>query len=132
MMLIEPKTYQGRTRTFVKDPDSVVANDGRVEYTLFEIESSSLQPIDGRTLQAVSDVYRTRARYQFWTETPISTLEQGTNQISDQILIEGEWYGVFSMKDWIRTSFLPHYHCIAVREDQNNTIKQIPGGGNYG
>lgn len=132
MTLIEPKTYQGRTRTFVHNPNSVVANDGEVVYMPFEIKSCSLQPIDGRTLQTVNDLYRTRARYEFWTETPISILEQGTDKISDQILIDDEWYGVFSMKDWIRTSFLPHYHCIVVREDQNNTLKQTPGGGNYG
>lgn len=132
MTLIEPETYQGRKRVFVKDPNSIVANEGKIEYQEFIITACSLQPLDGRTLQTVQEVYRTRARYEFWTETPIATLEQGTNQISDQIFIDGEWYGVFSMMDWVRTSFLPHYHCVVVREDQNNTRKQDFGGGNYG
>lgn len=134
MTLIEPKTYIGRHRNYVKTGNSIFGNKGtEVQYELFDIEYTSLQPIDGHTLQALPEGYRARASYQFWTQTPILGLEQNTSQLPDQIEIDGEWYSVYNFKDWTRTSFLIHHHCVAIREDTNNSLNENDSlGGNYG
>lgn len=134
MTLIEPLTYLGRHRTYVKGEGTIFQNQGaHVEYEMFEIQYTSVQPIDGRTLQALPEGYRERAIYQFWTETPIRGLEQDTDQLPDQIQIDGEWYSVYNFKDWTRTTFLVHHHCVAVREDTNNSMDEDNiTGGNFG
>jgi hypothetical protein len=134
MTLIEPKSYVGRHRKYVNSGDSIFGNKATtVEYTMFNIAYTSVQPIDGHTLQALPEGYRSRAIYQFWTETPISGLEENTNQLSDQIEIDGQWYSVYNFKDWNRTSFLLHYHCVAVKEVTNNSRDQTnTEGGDFG
>lgn len=134
LTLIEPKTYLGRHRNYVKSGDSIFQNSGTtVEYDMFDIEYTSVQPIDGHTLQALPEGYRSKASYQFWTETPIKGLEQDTDQLPDQIEIDGEWYSVYNFKDWTRTSFLIHHHCVAIREDTNNSRDETNRvGGNFG
>lgn len=134
LTLIELKSYIGRRRSYSYSPDSIFKNkSGVVNYEQFEIEDTSLQPIDGHTLQALAEGYRSRAAYQFWTKTPIRGLEQNTEELSDQILINGEWYSVYNFKDWVRTSFLSHYHCVAIREEVNNSRDQSNiSGGNFG
>lgn len=87
---------------------------------LFTIESSSLQPLNGKTLQALPEGYRSKAQYQFWTKTEILGLEQGTDRLPDQIEIGGSWFSVYNLRDWTRTSFLAHYHCVAIKEKEGN------------
>lgn len=133
MMLLDLTEYQGRRRVMTLDPDSPIANMGSsIVYEDFTIQASSVQPISGKTLQAMPEGYRTKAQYSFWTKTPIQGLEQGTNKLPDEILIDGTWYSVYALKDWTRTSFLIHSHCIAIRDDQNNTYSYGVEGGNYG
>lgn len=133
LTLIELKPYQGRHRIYVKNGTSVIQNmDNTVDYTPFIIEASSIQPLNGRTLQALPEGYRVKAQYQFWCKTPILGLEQGTTQLSDQIEIDGQWYSIYNLKDWKRTSFLAHYHCVAIREDISNTWDFNTVGGNFG
>lgn len=134
-MLLDLTEYQGRKRIYISNPDSVLGNlDNSVGYEDFIIEAASLQPISGKTLQALPEGYRVRAQYSFWTKTPIRSLKQGTDQLSDQILIDGDWYSIYSLKDWTRTSFLNHTHCVAILDDQNNSWTYDPSkqGGNFG
>lgn len=131
--LLDLKTYQGRSRVYVQDVDSPIANMGNsISYTEFDIEASSLQPISGKTLQALPQGYRSKAQYSFWTKTEIRSLEQGTDILSDQILIDGKWYSIYSHQDWTRTSFLIHNHCVAILDDQSNTWDYDQKGGNFG
>lgn len=134
LTLIELKNYQGRHREYVKSTQSVFKNSyATVNYTDFTIEDCSLQPIDGRTLQALPEGYRSKAAYQFWCKTEMKGLEQNTNQLADQIHINGEWFSIYNFKDWTRTSYLSHYHCAAVREEINNSMDSSnTTGGNYG
>lgn len=134
MKLVELKTFPGRHRTFENSTVSVFANAfNNVIYEDFEINETSLQPLDGRTLQALEEGYRARATYQFWTITPIKGLEENTDQLSDQIQIKGEWYSIYNMKGWEETSFLYHHHCVAIRENVNNSRNASDtDGGNYG
>ena len=131
--LLDLTTYQGRRRVYVQDLDSPIANmDNTIGYEDFTIEAASLQPISGKTLQALPDGYRSKAQYSFWTKTEIKAIQQGTDQLSDQILIDGLWYSIYSLKDWTRTSFLIHRHCVALLDDQNNTYSYSEEGGNFG
>ena len=131
--LLDLTTYQGRKRTYVQDPDSPISNMGNtVAYEDFTIEAASLQPRSGRTLQALPEGYRSKAQYSFWTKTEIRGIQQGSDQLSDQILIDGQWFSIYSLKDWTRTSFLIHTHCVAILDDQNNTYSYSEEGGNFG
>jgi len=131
--LLDLTEYTGRHRTYVQSSDSVISNlDNTIEYEEFTIQSSSLQPIGGFTLQAVPEGYRQNARYTFWTITDILPLMQGTDQLSDQILIDGKWYSIYSLSDWTRTSFLDHDQCVAIYEDQDNSWDHTVSGGNFG
>lgn len=131
--LLDLTTYQGRKRNYVPDPDSPIANMGNsIAYEDFTIEAASLQPISGKTLQALPEGYRSKAQYSFWTKTPIRGIEQGTDQLPDLIFIDGLWYSIYSLKDWTRTSFLIHIHCVAILDDQNNTYSYSQEGGNFG
>lgn len=135
LTFLELTTYQGRRRKYVKDTEGVFMNDWRnsVSYELFDIEETSLQPLNGRTLQAMAEGYRSRARYQFWTKTPIKGLTENKDDLPDQINIDGEWFSIYTLRDWKRTSFLPHYHCIVLKETANNSWDQEnTTGGNYG
>lgn len=131
--LLDLTTYQGRRRTYVESSTSVFGNmDNSIQYTTFNIEASSLQPISGKTLQALPEGYRSKAQYSFWTKTEIHGIQQGTDQLPDQILIDGLWYSIYALKDWTRTSFLIHCHCVAILDDQNNTWSYEKEGGNFG
>lgn len=131
--LLDLTTYQGRRRIYVSDPDSPIANMGNsVDYEEFTIEAASLQPISGKTLQALPEGYRSKAQYSFWTKTDIRGIQQGTEQLPDMILIDGLWYSIYSLKDWTRTSFLIHTHCVAILDDQSNTYSYSEQGGNFG
>jgi len=131
--LLDLTTYQGRRRVYVQDPDSPIANMGNsIGYEEFTIESSSLQPISGKTLQALPGGYRSKPQYSFWTKTDIRGIQQGTDQLPDEILIDGLWYSIYSLKDWTRTTFLIHTHCVAILDDQNNTYSYSEQGGNFG
>lgn len=134
LTLIELKPYVGRHRTFIPSETSIFANkSNKVAYEEFPVEASSVQPIDGHTLQALDEGYRSRASYQFWTKTKMSGLEQNTTELPDQINIDGEWYSIYNFKDWTRTSFLSHHHCVAIREDVNNSrTNDNTQGDNYG
>lgn len=134
LTLIELKPYQGRHREYVESTQSIFKNSyATVTEELFEIAECSLQPIDGRTLQALPEGYRSKAAYQFWCKTEMKGLEQNTSQLPDQIQINGEWFSVYNFKDWIRTSYLSHYHCAAIREEINNSMDSSNNtGGNYG
>lgn len=131
--LLDLTVYQGRRRVYKQALGSVIANMGTsIEYEEFTIKSASLQPISGKTLKALPEGYRSKAQYSFWTETEMQGLEQGTDHLPDQILIDGQWYSVYSLKDWTRTSFLVHHHCVAILDDQNNSWSYSEAGGNYG
>lgn len=134
LTLIELKPYVGRHRIYGPSVGTVFKNgNNEIIYEQFDIEASSVQPIDGRTLQALEEGYRSKAVYQFWTKTPIRGLEQNTDQLSDQIYIDGAWYSVYNFKNWTRTSFLAHHHCIAIREEVNNSRDpNNQTGGNFG
>lgn len=132
-ILVDLKQYEGRHRRYVKDTSQVFSNAGNtIEYTPFIIEAASIQPVSGWTMQSLPEGYRSKAQYTFWTKTDIISLKQGTDNLSDQILIDGEWYSIFTRGDWTRTSFLPHTECIAIWDDQNNTYDYDGGGGNFG
>lgn len=131
--LLDLTEYQGRRRVYKEAVGSVIANlESSVEYEPFTIEAASLQPISGKTLNALPEGYRSKAQYSFWTKTEMRGLQQGTEQLSDQILIDGKWYSVYSLKDWTRTSFLVHHHCVAILDDQNNSWSYGTEGGNFG
>lgn len=131
--LLDLTTYQGRRRIYVQDSTSSIANMGSsIEYEDFIIETASLQPISGRTLQAIPEGYRAKAQYSFWTKTEIKGIEQGSSQLPDMILIDGSWFSIYSLKDWTRTSFLIHRHCVAILDDQSNTYSYSQDGGNFG
>lgn len=101
-------------------------------YEDIDIENCSVQPMNKSVLQALPEGYRTVARYQFWTSTPLISLEQGTTKLSDQIFVSGEWLSAYNIDSWEGRDFLTHYHCVAVREDINNDPAQAAGGGNFG
>lgn len=131
--LLDLTVYEGKRRTYVKDASSPIANMGNsILDEAFEIEAASLQPISGKTLQALPEGYRSKAQYSFWTKTPIQGIQQGTDQLPDMILIDGLWYSIYSLKDWTRTSFLIHTHCVAILDDQSNTFSYEIEGGNFG
>lgn len=131
--LLDLTEYNGRHRTYVQNTDAVFANqDNTVAYEEFTIQASSLQPISGFTLQAVGEGYRSKAQYTFWTITEILPLQQGGDQLSDQIQIDGKWYSIYSLSDWTRTSFLDHHQCVAIYDDQDNTWHNNTQGGNFG
>ncbi len=131
--LLDLKSYEGRRRVYIQDPNSPIGNMGNsIGYEDFTIEATSLQPITGKTLQALPEGYRVKAQYSFWTKTEIRGLQQGTDQLPDEILIDGLWYSIYSFKDWTRTSFLIHSHCVAILDDQNNTYSYSQDGGNFG
>lgn len=133
LTLLDLTTYQGRRRTYVQDPSSPIANMGSsVSYEDFIIEAASLQPISGKTLQALPGGYRAKAQYSFWTKTDIRGIQQGTDILPDEILIDGQWYSIYSLRDWTRTSFLIHTHCVAILDDQSNTYSYSEEGGNFG
>ena len=131
--LLDLTQYPGRRRTYVENTDAVFSNqDNTILTEDFVIESSSLQPISGFTLQAVPEGYRSKAQYTFWTVTEIRPLIQGSNQLSDQINIDGKWYSIYALSDWTRTSFLQHTQCIAIYDDQDNSWHEDVEGGNFG
>ena len=130
--LLDLTEYQGRRRNYVQSSGVIKNLHNSIDYEEFTIESSSLQPINGRTLQALPEAYRSKAQYTFWTKTDIRSLEQGTNQLSDQILIDGKWFSIYSLRDWTRTSFLIHCQCAAILDDQSSEFDYSEDGGNYG
>lgn len=133
LTLIELKEYSGRHRTNIPSSTSVIQNKrNEIVYEPFTIMASSIQPLNGKTLNALPEGYRAKAQYQFWTKTAILGIDQGTEQLPDQIEIDGYWYSIYNLRDWKRTSFLAHYHCVAIRDDANNSGYQDVEGGNYG
>lgn len=131
--LLDLTEYTGRHRTYVRNEDAVFANqDNMVSYQEFTIATTSVQPINGWTLQAVAEGYREKAQYTFWTTTEIMPLNQGSDQLSDQIQIDGRWYSIYSLGDWTRTTFLGHHQCVAIYDDQDNSWRSDVKGGNYG
>lgn len=134
--LLDLTEYKGRKRDISKidSSDSIFENRGnKVVLTPFKIEATSLQPIDGQTLQNLDEGLRKKARYVFYTPTPIRSVERITKDdkfFSDQIKIDGIWYSVYSVQDWNRTSFLSHNQCVAIQEDVNEmagfVIEQLP------
>jgi hypothetical protein len=132
--LINLKEYEARHREFIKNSGDIFENgySSYVVYEAFTIQACSLQPETGYTLNTIPEGYRTKGVYSFWTTTPVRTLEQGTDQLSDQIKINGQWFSILRSQPWVESDFLPHYDCIAVREDQNNSPTQSPEGGNFG
>lgn len=134
LTLVELETFPGRHRSFQRSTTSIFPNSNNtVLYEDFQIIKTSLQPLDGHTLQALSEGYRERAVYQFWTETPVVGLKEESDELSDQIEIDGEWYSIYNLKPWKRTTFISHYHCVAIREKANNSRDpNNTTGGNYG
>ena len=131
--LVTLKEYQGRHREIIEGSGSVLSNgDTSVVYTPFTINATNFQPISGWTLQNLPEGYRSKAQYTFWTTTDITPLDQVGDTLSDQVLISGEWYSIYSRKDWTENTFLLHDECIAIREDQSNTWQDGVEGGNFG
>lgn len=130
--LLDLTEYQGRRRVYVKSTGALSNLGNSIEYEDFTIEANSLQPISGWTLQSLPEGYRSKAQYSFWTVTPINPLVQGTDELSDQILIDGKWYSIYARKDWTRTTFLIHQECVAIWDDQNNSYSYSQDGGNFG
>ena len=131
--LVTLKEYQGRHREITKTGTSVISNaDTSLVYTPFTIEATNVLPISGWTLQSLPEGYRSKAQYTFWTVTDIKPLDQVQDELSDQIQIGGEWYSIYSRKDWTENTFLLHNECIAIREDQNNSWQSDTDGGKFG
>lgn len=131
--LIDLKQYQGRHQTPSSSGSSSLQNlDTSVVYEDFTIESTSLQPISGRTLQSIPEGYRTKAQYTFWTTTEIISLSQKNQTYPDQIFYKGEWYSIYSLDDWDQNAFLQHNQCVAILDTQNNSWQYDTDGGNYG
>ena len=131
--LIDLKEYQGRHRGYAESTSSVLKNrSATITYEDFTIESTSLQPINGRTLQSIPEGYGSGAQYTFWTVTPITSLDQINQTLSDQIYYKGSWYSIYSLDDWDQNSFLVHNQCVAILEDQDNSWDADTAGGNFG
>ena len=131
-ILLDLTTYQGRRRNYVQGSGVIKNLNNSITYEDFIIESSSLQPLSGKTLQALPEAYRTKAQYTFWTKTDIRSLEEGSDQLSDQILIDGKWYSIYSLRDWTRTTFLIHDQCVAILDSQSSEFDYSGEGGNFG
>ena len=131
--LIDLKKYPGRHRGYTESTTSALKNrSATITYEDFTIQSTSLQPISGRTLQSLPEGYRSMAQYTFWTVTPITSLSQTDKTLSDQIYYKGNWYSIYSLDDWDQNSFLIHNQCVAILEDQDNSWDADTDGGNFG
>lgn len=131
--LITLKEYPGRHRTLSSSTSSVLQNmNSIITYEDFTIESSSLQPISGRTLQSLPEGYREKAQYTFWTTNEIVSLSSVNDTLSDQIYYKNNWYSVYSLDDWDQNPFLIHNQCVAILDDQDNSWEYNTSGGNFG
>lgn len=131
--LITLKEYPGRHRTYSTSTSSALMNrDSTITYEDFTIESTSLQPISGRTLQSLPEGYREQAEYTFWTTTGIVGISSDASTLPDQIQYKGKWYSIYSLDGWTENTFLMHNQCVAILDDQDNSWDYNTSGGNYG
>ena len=131
--LVTLKEYQGRHQSYSSQGSSALQNrNTSLVYEDFTIQSTSLQPISGRTLQSIPEGYRSKAQYTFWTTTDIISLSQTDQTLPDQIYYKDNWYNIFSLDDWDQNTFLQHNQCVAILDDQDNSWEYNTSGGNYG
>ena len=122
--LIDFNTYKGRHRTITKNGSSIFANDGlEITYTEFDITRAMLSPVSGWTLQNLEEGYRQRVVLELITETKIKTTMQNSNELCDQIQLDGVWYDLLNMQPWDQANFLQHTECFVVRCKDDNYVK---------
>lgn len=82
----------------------------------FEIEVSA-QPLTGNQVKLLPEHRRTAESLTVFTETPLFTSDEA-NQISADIMVyKGKRFEIFTVKDWSEAMDMPHYECIAIKED---------------
>ena len=117
---IPRKTLTARTRQAVKKGGSVFSNVGlETEYKEFELLQCTVQPIKGQDRQVLPEGIRDAESYKVFSETPVISVEEDTNNIGDQILIDGvtgdAWFTAYTVKKW-QVGLIPHYEIHVVKE----------------
>lgn len=106
--LLDAASLQGRRKTFTSDPSSVFDNDGTYSYTTFDVENSSVQPLSDRNQLLLEEGIREYEAYTVYTTTPLKTVQEATQELADQIYIDGlagyNWYTVLKARKYSITS----------------------------
>lgn len=106
--LLDAANLQGRRKTFTSNPDSVFDNDGTYSYTTFDVENSSVQPLSDRNQLLLEEGIREYEAYTVYTTTPLKTVQEATQELADQIYIDGlagyNWYTVLKARKYSITS----------------------------
>lgn len=116
-------TLQGYHRFVVKETGGVFENDlESTTSTPFAALRCTVQPLTGQQLQVLDEGLRAKEAYNVFTNTPITVAVEGTNQISDQLEIDGvngvSLFTVISVKKW-NNQLIPHYHAVVVKDPNN-------------
>ena len=67
--LLDSMTLQGRRKTFVQDPNSTFKNKGTYQYTTFNIENASVQPLTDKNQLLLAEGIREYEAYTVFTST---------------------------------------------------------------
>lgn len=121
LRLITKKSYQGRHRTLVKDPNSNFDNAlGSTDYILFDIQDCVLVPAAEATMQVLDEGLRNKVVMEGYTDTYITSAIEDTDVFGDQVQIDigkgPQWFSIKKVEPFILNDSLLHYKFIAVLE----------------
>lgn len=116
-------TLQGYHRYVTKVTGGVFENDQEAETsTPFDVLKCTVQPLNGSELMVLEEGLRSKEVYNVFTSTKLTEAIEGTNQLADQVEIDGvngiSLFTVLKVKKWAN-SLIPHYHAVVVKEPNN-------------
>lgn len=81
---------------------------------------ASIQPLNGREMQMLSEGSRARETFKVYTDTKLRTVSEQGSYAADRVEINGEWFEVMSVIDWSHHLALTHYKIIVQRDNRND------------
>lgn len=120
---IPRKTLQGYNRFVSKTTGGVFENDlESITSTPFDVLQCTVQPLTGSELMVLEEGLRSKEVYNVFTNTKLTEAIEGTDQLADQIEIDGvngvSLFTVLKVKKW-DNGLIPHYHAVVVKEPNN-------------
>ena len=106
--LIPRKILQAYHLTAGVDEDGVPLKETEVP---FLVENSSYQPATGKDLEALPSGYRDSVIYKIFTTTRLRSVEEGGDELADEVVIEDKRYKVIKLANW-DVGVQTHYEAI--------------------
>lgn len=109
MMLTSEKTATITTYTNAYDTHGRASKTASTSQTI----RCSIQPLNGRELQQLTDNQRTKETLKIYTQETI------TADTGDKATIDSVEYTILTVEDWKRTALSPKHNKIIVIKDKN-------------